>query len=146
MGSTDVEHPDEGEVVVSVTKPTSKSPPGRGTEGLDSQNDAVRISISDNGIGIPKERINKIFDRFYQVDGSHTRENEGAGIGLALTKELVELHKGKIEVESQEGKGTTFILTLPLGKEHLLPEEICESNKGDEKELFPAGYIYNIWN
>ena len=127
--------PDEGEVVVSVTKPTPKSPPGRGTEGLDSQNDAVRISISDNGIGIPKERINKIFDRFYQVDGSHTRENEGAGIGLALTKELVELHKGKIEVESQEGKGTTFILTLPLGKMHLRPEEICKQTK-EEKAIF----------
>ncbi len=82
--------------------------------------------VSDTGIGIPKEKISKVFDRFYQVDGSHTSEQEGTGIGLSLTKELVELHKGKIEVESEEGKGTTVTISLPLGKEHLKPEEICE--------------------
>ncbi|MGB5892937.1 MAG: ATP-binding protein [Ignavibacteriaceae bacterium] len=99
----------------------------------------AEIRISDNGIGIPRERIDKIFDRFYQVDGSHTREGEGTGIGLALTKELVELHKGKIKVESKEGEGTTLIVLLPLGKEHLKPEEICEAEKeheeGKQKEL-----------
>ena len=86
----------------------------------------AEIRIADNGIGIAKERIDKIFDRFYQVDGSHTRESEGTGIGLALTKELVELHKGKIEVESEYGKGTTLKILLPLGKDHLKPEEIIE--------------------
>jgi len=86
----------------------------------------AEIRIADNGIGIEKERIDKIFNRFYQVDGSHTRESEGTGIGLAVTKELVELHKGKIEVESEYGKGTTFKVLLPLGKDHLKPEEIIE--------------------
>jgi signal transduction histidine kinase/ligand-binding sensor domain-containing protein/DNA-binding response OmpR family regulator len=86
----------------------------------------VEIRITDNGIGIPEERIDKIFDRFYQVDSSHTRQGEGTGIGLALTKELVELHKGKIKVESKEGEGTTVIVQLPLGKEHLKSEEIVE--------------------
>jgi len=86
----------------------------------------VEIRIADNGIGIAKERIDKIFNRFYQVDGSHTRESEGTGIGLAVTKELVELHKGKIEVESEYGKGTTFKVFLPLGKDHLKPGEIIE--------------------
>ena len=85
----------------------------------------VNTIISDTGIGIPKEKMSKIFDRFYQVDGSHTREQEGTGIGLALTKELVDLHKGKIEVASKESKGTKFIISIPLGKEHLKPEEIC---------------------
>jgi signal transduction histidine kinase/DNA-binding response OmpR family regulator len=89
--------------------------------------DSVKISIRDSGIGIPKEKLPKIFNRFYQVDGSVTREQEGTGIGLSLTKELVELHKGKIEVESEEGKGTTFTISILLGKEHLKPEEICES-------------------
>jgi len=99
----------------------------------------VEISISDTGVGIPKEKIPKIFDRFYQVDGSQTREQEGTGIGLSLTKELVELHKGRIEVESEEGKGTTIKIILPLGKQHLKTEEICEEeierSKEYEKEI-----------
>ncbi len=104
---------------------------------LDNQ-EFVEILISDTGIGISKEKMSKIFDRFYQVDGSHTREQEGTGIGLSLTKELVELHKGKIEVESEEGKGTTVSVKIRLGKEHLKPEEISEADKeqeyGKEKE------------
>ncbi len=95
----------------------------------------VEIRITDDGIGIPKERIDKIFDRFYQVDGSHTREGEGTGIGLALTKELVELHKGKIKVESKEGEGTTLTVLLPLGKEHLKPGEIIKKEIPEEKEV-----------
>jgi signal transduction histidine kinase/DNA-binding response OmpR family regulator len=90
--------------------------------------------ISDTGIGIPKEKIAKIFDRFYQVDGSHTREREGTGIGLALTKELVELHKGKIEVESEESKGTMITVSIPLGKEHLQQEEISEEKESEYYE------------
>jgi signal transduction histidine kinase/ligand-binding sensor domain-containing protein/DNA-binding NarL/FixJ family response regulator len=84
----------------------------------------VEISVSDTGIGIPEEKLPKIFNRFYQVDGSHTRVQGGAGLGLSLTKELVELHKGEIEAESVEGKGTIFRIKLPLGKGHLKPEEI----------------------
>jgi signal transduction histidine kinase/ligand-binding sensor domain-containing protein/DNA-binding response OmpR family regulator len=89
-------------------------------------NNNLRIAVSDTGVGIPKEKLQKIFDRFYQVDGSHTREQEGTGIGLSLTKELVELHKGNIEVESEEGKGSSFITSLPLGTDHLKPDEIVE--------------------
>ena len=96
--------------------------------------DFVKITISDTGIGIPKEKMSKIFDRFYQVDGSHTREREGTGIGLSLTKELVELHKGKIEVESEEGKGATFVLKIPLGKDHLKPEQISEKDNLYEEQ------------
>jgi signal transduction histidine kinase/ligand-binding sensor domain-containing protein/DNA-binding response OmpR family regulator len=96
----------------------------------------VEIKITDTGMGIPADQINKIFDRFYQVDGGHTREHEGTGIGLSLTKELIELHKGQIEVESQEGKGSTFTLIFPLGKDHLHPYEICEEElEKDNYEL-----------
>ena len=93
----------------------------------------VQVVISDTGMGVSKDKIDKIFDRFFQVDGSHTREQEGTGIGLALTKELIELHKGKIEVESEEGKGSKFRLIFLLGKEHLKPEEICEEDTEKEK-------------
>lgn len=74
----------------------------------------LSITISDTGIGIPQLELPKIFDRFYQVDSSHTRSNEGTGIGLALTKALTELMGGSIEVASEEGKGTTFRVTLPM--------------------------------
>jgi len=92
-----------------------------------------KVIITDTGMGIPAEQVNKIFDRFYQVDGSHTREQEGTGIGLSLTKELIELHKGKIEVESKEGRGTTFRLIFQLGKDHFHPDEICEEELEKDK-------------
>lgn len=85
----------------------------------------AEILITDTGIGIPHDQLDRIFDRFYQVDISSNRTYEGTGIGLALTKELIELHKGKIEVESEEGKGSTFRLYFPLGSAHLSAHEIC---------------------
>lgn len=72
------------------------------------------ITIRDTGIGIPEEHLPHVFDRFYQVDSSATREHEGTGIGLALTKELVELHGGEISATSEEGFGTTFVVRLPF--------------------------------
>ncbi len=94
------------------------------TNGSGNEKGFVHISVLDTGIGIPTEQLNKIFDRFYQVDTHLSKEYEGTGVGLSLTKELIELHKGKIIVESKEGKGSKFTISLPLGKEHLLPEEI----------------------
>lgn len=74
----------------------------------------LQLAISDTGLGVPVDLKDKIFDRFYQVDGSSTRPFEGTGIGLALTKELVDLHGGSISLESEVQKGCRFILSLPL--------------------------------
>jgi DNA-binding response OmpR family regulator len=87
----------------------------------------LEIAISNSGPGISSDQLDKIFDRFYQADDSSVRRHEGTGIGLSLTKELVELHHGEIKAESEPGNETTFTVYLPLGKSHLQPEEILET-------------------
>ena len=92
---------------------------------LDTSEDLIQLEISNTGKGIPRQEIPNVFNRFYQVQGTENK-GEGIGIGLALVKELVELHKGKVEVQSYLEMHTTFTLTFPLGKEHLIPEEIVK--------------------
>ena len=74
----------------------------------------VVLELSDTGVGIPQDQLDRIFDRFYQVDDSSTRKGEGSGIGLALVQELVKLMQGSITVDSAPGQGTTFRVTLPF--------------------------------
>ncbi|WP_217587431.1 cell wall metabolism sensor histidine kinase WalK [Lentibacillus saliphilus] len=81
---------------------------------LKKQKRSVTVSIKDEGIGIPPEKQDKIFDRFYRADRARSRKLGGTGLGLAIAKELVDAHHGKIWVESKEGKGTTILFTLPL--------------------------------
>jgi CheY-like chemotaxis protein/AraC-like DNA-binding protein/two-component sensor histidine kinase len=88
--------------------------------------DHVLISVTDTGIGIKEANISHIFDRFYQVDSTQTREYEGTGIGLAIVKELIDLHKGIISVKSSVGKGTEFCIDLPLGKDWFKDEPNVE--------------------
>lgn len=83
-------------------------------------NNCVYIDVEDNGIGLTPEEATKIFDQFYQVDHN---DGKGSGIGLSLSKEIVKLHGGSIEVHSQKWKGTTFTVTLPLGDQHLVAEQ-----------------------
>ena len=78
-----------------------------------SKESVVEISVEDTGTGIPKDKVEKVFNRFEQVDPSLVKKREGCGIGLSLTKHLVEMHGGEIWVESQEGKGSKFIFTIP---------------------------------
>ncbi|MDH3710172.1 MAG: response regulator, partial [Cyclobacteriaceae bacterium] len=78
------------------------------------ESDQLTLTITDNGKGLTEKQLPRIFDRFYQVDNSYTREHEGTGIGLALTQELVNLMKGEITVESSLGQGSTFTATFPL--------------------------------
>jgi signal transduction histidine kinase len=73
----------------------------------------VQIAVKDNGVGIPSDEVEYIFDRFYRVDPSRNKNTGGRGLGLAITKELVEAHGGNISVESVRGEGTTFLFTIP---------------------------------
>ena len=74
----------------------------------------AEVSVEDTGIGISKDDLPKVFDRFYQADSSSTRAYGGMGLGLAVVKEMIEAHGGKIDVESESGKGSRFYFTLPL--------------------------------
>jgi len=74
---------------------------------------AMEFYVRDSGIGIPRDEHSRIFDAFYQVDGSSTREHGGAGLGLSIVKRLVDAHQGEIRIESEMGKGTTFYVTVP---------------------------------
>lgn len=78
------------------------------------KNEFVIISVKDSGIGIPKEKIDIVFDRFRQVDSTLTREKEGSGIGLSLVKSIIEKHGGNISLISEIGKGSEFIIELPV--------------------------------
>ncbi|QCX25720.1 cell wall metabolism sensor histidine kinase WalK [Companilactobacillus futsaii] len=77
-------------------------------------NKHIIISISDEGLGIPRKDIKKVFDRFYRVDKARSRKQGGTGLGLSISKEIVEQHKGRIWVNSAEGKGSTFYISLPF--------------------------------
>jgi signal transduction histidine kinase len=77
--------------------------------------DAVCFSVTDNGIGLARRHIRRIFDRFYQVDSSLARKVEGCGLGLSIVKFIVDAHKGKITVESKPDQGSTFMVRLPIG-------------------------------
>jgi PAS domain S-box-containing protein len=81
--------------------------------GLTREGDKIRVVVSDDGIGIPAEEKEKIFEKFYRVDNEITRAKGGTGLGLAITKELVNLHGGSIWVESEVGKGSSFHIVLP---------------------------------
>ncbi|MBX8945808.1 MULTISPECIES: cell wall metabolism sensor histidine kinase WalK [Lysinibacillus] len=81
--------------------------------GFTGQDDMLKVMISDDGMGIPKENVGRIFDRFYRVDRARARSMGGTGLGLAIAREMIEAHGGKIWAESEEGHGTTIFFTLP---------------------------------
>ena len=99
------------------------------------------ISVKDSGIGIPKDKLETIFQRFYQTPADPNDRNVGTGIGLDLTRSLVELHYGTISARNNEGEkgskfehGSEFIIRIPLGKDHLKPEELIDEEEIKEKQ------------
>jgi signal transduction histidine kinase len=75
----------------------------------------IRVWVKDNGVGIPSEEIGDLFQKYRQLTSGKISEQKGTGLGLVICKTIIEAHGGKIWVESQEGKGTTFFFTLPVG-------------------------------
>lgn len=90
------------------------NPQGHVVVSLETLPGFIQISVEDDGIGIPENELHKIFDRFYQVQSHLTRKHGGMGLGLSATKAMIEMHKGKIWVESEEGKGSKFTVLLPI--------------------------------
>lgn len=111
--------PSGGEVIVRIMK----------------ENEQLKIEVKDTGIGIAEDDLVNIFDRFYQVDGSMTREGEGTGIGLAHTQELVKLMGGKISVNSVLEKGSTFIIHLPIRNQASIEKTILKKETTNKINL-----------
>jgi PAS domain S-box-containing protein len=85
---------------------------------------SAELRVQDTGVGIPAAEIPKLFDRFHRVENTRSRTHEGSGIGLALVHELVKLHSGSMRVESTVGQGSTFIISFPLGQDHLATSQV----------------------
>ena len=106
---------------------------GKITVSMKTTDDQMILSISDQGLGIPKEDLPKIFDRFYRVDKARSRAQGGTGLGLAIAKEIVKQHNGFIWAKSEYGKGSTFTIVLPYDKD-AVKEEIWEDELEDQNE------------
>ncbi len=116
-------------IILNLLSNAIKFTPGGGSIWVDvkEQGGYLRVSVRDNGIGIPQEMQKCIFDRFQKVDKSLARTNEGSGIGLFLVKALVEKHGGRITLRSKEGEGSEFIFVIPI---RLLPETENQGESG----------------
>ncbi len=119
--------PEDGEIIVRLYE----------------QNDLTILEVQDSGLGIPEEHLPNIFDRFYQVNPFNDFTYEGTGLGLALVKELVDIHDGKIEVKSETGQGTCFKIYLPLQKSKTLntPSSLAQRNLEEPNENKVATYL-----
>jgi DNA-binding NtrC family response regulator/signal transduction histidine kinase len=120
---------------------------------LKSADGAVQLQVRDTGVGIPKEHIERVFERFHRIEGVHARSYEGTGIGLAFVQELVRLHGGDVRVTSSPGQGSTFTVTIPVGTAHLPPERIQVTRpskpggmKADAYVQEAQGWFRDEWN
>ena len=105
-------------VLVNLVKNAIKfTPAGEVRVGARAEENSVQFWVTDTGIGIAEEEQERIFDNFYQVDGSSTRQAEGVGLGLAIARKFVEMHKGRLWVESVVGEGSTFRFTVPTANQ-----------------------------
>ncbi|WP_373495062.1 ATP-binding protein, partial [Aquiflexum sp.] len=122
---------------------------GRIYVSVDTKNDKFILNIKDTGIGISEADLQHIFDRFYQVDGSHTRHGEGTGVGLAITRELVKLMEGTITVKSYKSKGAEFEVILPVrtissSEETVNEDQILPKVTQDQDQVFMDGDPFSL--
>ena len=97
---------------------------GAVTVSLSSDSGRAVLVVEDTGSGIPETELPHIFERFHRVEGTIGRSHEGSGIGLALVQELVKLHGGEISATSESGRGTRFVVAIPVGTDHLPPDQV----------------------
>jgi len=104
------------QVLVNLLSNAVKFSPPHSTVrlGIVTEGTMAKVCVSDSGRGVPETDLRRIFERFRQVEASDSRSKGGTGLGLAIAKAIIEQHGGKIGVESEEGKGSTFWFTLPL--------------------------------
>lgn len=121
--------PEKGELIFELTILPDKYKKGLTRLQWKTQGKVARIMVSDTGRGIAKKQQAFVFDRFYQVDSGLNKSFEGTGLGLSLSKELIELHHGVISLESEVGKGSTFTVYLPISKDDFKANEIIETVK-----------------
>lgn len=115
--------PDDGDIIMEIEYNSNE----------------VLLKVSDNGIGMKKNQLNRIFNRFYQIENDVTLKSNGFGLGLAIAKDIVDLHHGNIIAKSKRGAGTQFIVSLKKGKLHFASEELIDKN-------FDSEMIENYFN
>nr|WP_299337733.1 hybrid sensor histidine kinase/response regulator transcription factor [Allomuricauda sp.] len=102
---------------------------------LSKAEEACILKVEDSGIGIAQDQQPYVFDRFFQADNKESREHEGTGIGLSLSKELIELHGGSIALDSELNRGSIFTVTLPLGKSHLKSHQLTKFGSSEQRQV-----------
>lgn len=125
------------QVIVNLISNAIKFTPAGGKITLEAQplnSLFLRLSVSDTGIGMPKEKQSHLFERFYQLPQKQKTDTPGTGLGLFISKSIVELHHGEIWVESEEGKGATFFFTLPIAQQVSVPEVALAGEQKIEKK------------
>ena len=115
----------EGEIKVSLKK----------------EKESIFLSIQDSGVGISESDLPRMFERFYRIESTKGRSYEGSGIGLSLVQELVKLHGGNVEVRSQQGKGTTFIVSIPMGYSHLPQQSVTRKREGYKPAVIGTAFV-----
>jgi DNA-binding response OmpR family regulator len=111
------------------------------TVDVEAENGGAKLRVTDTGVGIPAEQLPRIFERFHRVPNARSRTHEGTGIGLALVQELVRLHGGSIDAESNEGKGSAFTVRIPFGSAHLSHDFIGDASAPPASDVGTMSFV-----